>query len=112
MDERNQEYPQQNNPELTDSELDLDAIMKEFSPEEETPAEETPVEIGHPLRYNTKASRFVEPGRLLIYEKGAPIGAPLGSFSSSRSYCRSRSYCCSDCTYRPGCRSRRTGSAG
>ena len=42
MDERNQEYPQQNNPELTDSELDLDAIMKEFSPEEESSAEELP----------------------------------------------------------------------
>ena len=41
------------------------------------------MEIGHPLRYNTKASRFVEPGRLLIYEKGAPIGAPLDPLAAA-----------------------------
>lgn len=40
MDEKNQEYPQQNNPEISESDLDLDSIMKEFSPEEEALMEE------------------------------------------------------------------------
>ena len=36
MDEKNQEYPQQNDAVLPEEGLDLDAIMKEFAPEEET----------------------------------------------------------------------------
>ena len=40
MDEKNQKFPQLNNPEPAEENLDLDAIMKEFSSEEEAPAEE------------------------------------------------------------------------
>jgi hypothetical protein len=40
MDEKNQEYPQQNDPVLPEEGLDLDAIMKEFSPEEASEAED------------------------------------------------------------------------
>ena len=36
MDKKNQEYPQNNNQVLTEEDLDLDAIMKEFSHEEES----------------------------------------------------------------------------
>ena len=43
MDEKNQEYSQQNNPDIPEADLDLDAIMKEFSPEEvEIPQEDEP----------------------------------------------------------------------
>ena len=38
MDKYNQEYPQNDNPELIEEDLDLDAIMKEFSGEEELPS--------------------------------------------------------------------------
>ena len=45
MDEKNPKYPQQNHPEIPETDLDLDAIMKEFSPEEETSVAELFEEI-------------------------------------------------------------------
>ena len=40
MDEKNQEYPQNVDLELPEEDLELDAIMKEFSPEEDTSEED------------------------------------------------------------------------
>ena len=49
MDKNNQEYPQNNNPALPESDLDLDAIMKEFSDREELPPEEMSEEISQEI---------------------------------------------------------------
>lgn len=56
MDEKNQEYPRQNDPVLPEDDLDLDAIMKEFSPEEETLAEEFLADISQELPEMEEAS--------------------------------------------------------
>ena len=62
MDNKNQEYPQQNHPELIDSDLDLDAIMKEFSSDEENVTEEIPEEPAqeNPSLDDTIRMDFVE----------------------------------------------------
>lgn len=63
MDKKNQEYPQNNNPALNEEDLDLDAIMKEFSDEEDVPAaeavQETP-ETEEPSEIDQALENFLQ----------------------------------------------------